>query len=45
MAKYAVFFQFSGETLATMMDKPDDREAAVGRVMDAVGGRLEAYYW
>jgi len=45
MAKYAVFFQFRPETLARMLDHPSDREAVVRQLMEAVGGRLEAYYW
>jgi uncharacterized protein with GYD domain len=45
MAKYAIFFQFKPETLARMIDHPSDRESIVRRCMEAVGGRLEAYYW
>jgi len=45
MAKYAIFFQFRPETLGRMIDHPSDREAVVRQLMEAVGGRLEAYYW
>jgi uncharacterized protein with GYD domain len=45
MPKYAVFFQFRPESLAHMIENPTDREAVVSRLMEAVGGRMEAYYW
>jgi uncharacterized protein with GYD domain len=44
MPKYLTLFSFKGETLARLIDKPSDREAAVRRLAEAVGGTLEAYY-
>ncbi|SRR5579875_1375072 len=45
MAKYAVFFKMTGETINRMIDHPSDRRAMVNRAAEQVGGRLEAYYW
>jgi uncharacterized protein with GYD domain len=45
MAKYAVFFTYSSETWARMINKPGDRTAAVRQLADSVGGSLESVYW
>ena len=45
MAKYAIFFTLKAETVTAMMDKPSDRAAVVGKLLESVGGSLEAYYW
>jgi uncharacterized protein with GYD domain len=45
MPKYAAFFKVKGETIAAMMDRPSDRGAAVRRLADAAGGKVESYYW
>lgn len=44
MAKYALFFKFTGDTVKGMMDRPSDRAAVVAKLLEGVGGRLESYY-
>jgi uncharacterized protein with GYD domain len=44
MAKFAVFFSFKGETIKALMDHPSDRAAAVSKLCEAAGGRMDAYY-
>ena len=44
MAKYAVFFRFTGATIKAMMDHPSDRAAVVAKLAETAGGRMEAYY-
>lgn len=45
MAKFALFFALKGDAVAGLMDRPSDRAAVVSSALEAVGGRLEAYYW
>jgi uncharacterized protein with GYD domain len=45
MPKYLSLFSYSDTAMAAMIDNPADREAAVQRVVDSVGARLEAMYW
>ena len=45
MAKYAVFFTYSSDTWARMINNPGDRTAAVRQLTDSVGGSLESVYW
>ena len=45
MPKYATFFTFKAETVASMIDRPSDRIAAATELAKAVGARVEAYYW
>jgi uncharacterized protein with GYD domain len=45
MAKYVVFFTYSSETWARMIQSPGDRTAAVRQLADAVGGSVECLYW
>jgi uncharacterized protein with GYD domain len=44
MAKYAIFFKFTGATIKGMMDRPSDRAAVVSTLLEGVGGRMESYY-
>ena len=44
MPKYITLFSFKGETLGKLMQNPSDREAAVRKLAESVGGTLEAYY-
>ena len=44
MAKYALFFKFTGATIKGMMDRPSDRAAVVAKLLEGVGGKLDAYY-
>ncbi|MDH2443235.1 GYD domain-containing protein [Amnibacterium sp. CER49] len=43
--KFLVFFDLKPETVAAAMQRPSDRAAVVGKLCEAVGGRLESYYW
>jgi uncharacterized protein with GYD domain len=45
VAKYAIFFTLKPETVSGMMQKPSDRAAVVSKLLESVGGTLEAYYW
>ena len=45
MAKYAVFFTYSSDAWARMINNPSDRTAAVRQLADSVGGSLESAYW
>ncbi len=45
MAKFAVFFSYTPESWANMMESPTDRSAEASAVAAAVGGSVESYYW
>jgi uncharacterized protein with GYD domain len=45
MPKFLALFSYSGEAIGAMIDNPADREAAVRRVVESVGARLESFYW
>jgi uncharacterized protein with GYD domain len=45
MAKYAIFFTYSSEAWARMIDTPGDRMAAVRQLADSVGGTIESAHW
>jgi uncharacterized protein with GYD domain len=45
MAKYAVLFSLTGETVKRFIAQPSDRAAVVKELAQAVGGGLESYYW
>ena len=45
MAKYAVLGGYTAEAWEKMIENPGDRTAAVRKVVEAVGGRLEQFYW
>jgi uncharacterized protein with GYD domain len=45
MAKYAIFFSYSSEAWARMVESPGDRTAVVRHLADTVGGSLECLYW
>jgi uncharacterized protein with GYD domain len=45
MSKYAIFFTYSSEAWARMINSPGDRTAAVRTLTDAVGGSVECVYW
>ena len=44
MPKYLTLFSFKGETLGKLIQNPSDREDAVRKLAESVGGKLEAYY-
>jgi uncharacterized protein with GYD domain len=43
--KYVSMFNFKGEALKAMMDKPADRAAVVRELAESAGGILDAYYF
>lgn len=45
MAKYAFLGGYTAEAWAKMIENPGDREAAVKKAAESVGGRLEQFYW
>jgi uncharacterized protein with GYD domain len=45
MPKYAVLFSITGDSLARFIEKPGDRRGPVSKLAEAVGGKLETYYW
>jgi uncharacterized protein with GYD domain len=45
MAKYAVTGGYTAEAWAKMIDNPGDRTAAVTKAVEALGGKLETFYW
>jgi uncharacterized protein with GYD domain len=44
MAKYAVFFSYTSEAWARMINSPGDRAAAARQLAEALGGTLESAY-
>ena len=45
MAKFIAMFKAKGETVASLIDHPSDRAAAIHGLLEAAGGKVEAYYW
>jgi uncharacterized protein with GYD domain len=45
MARYLTFFNYTGDAVARMVNRPGDRSAAARGVVEAAGGRLESFYW
>src|SRR5436305_15166960 len=45
MAKYAVLGGYTAEAWANMIDNPGNRVAAVQKVGDSVGAKLEQFFW
>src|SRR4030081_3300763 len=45
MAKYAVLGGYSAEAWSKMIENPGDRTAAVTKVVEGLGGKLESFYW
>lgn len=45
MPKYAVFFTYSSDAWARMINNPSDPTAAVRQLAHSVGGSLESAYW
>lgn len=44
MARYGYLFNLKPESVAGMIDHPSDRVAAVSKVLEPLGGKVEAYY-
>ena len=45
MGKYAVLGGYTAEAWAKMIENPGAREAAVRKTVEAVGGKLEQFFW
>lgn len=45
MAKYLVSGGYTAEAWASMIDNPTSRVAAATKIAEAVGGKLESFYW
>src|SRR5262245_7399394 len=45
MPKYVSFFTYTPEAWRAMTENPQDRSGAARSLVEAVGGRLESYYW
>ena len=45
MAKYALIGGYTSEAWAKMIETPGDRVAAVRKVGEAVGAKLEQFFW
>jgi uncharacterized protein with GYD domain len=45
VAKYAVFFSLTSDTLARFLENPSDRRGPVTKLVEAADGRLDSYYW
>ncbi|HVL52517.1 MAG TPA: GYD domain-containing protein [Actinomycetota bacterium] len=44
MPKYLTLFSFKGEAMAALIENPSNREEAVRKLAESIGGSLEAYY-
>ena len=44
MAKFALFFRFTGQSIKGLIDHPSDRAAVVAELCESAGGRMESYY-
>ncbi len=45
MPKYAIFFSYTNDAWARMVNTPGDRTAAIRQLLDSLGGSLESVYW
>jgi uncharacterized protein with GYD domain len=45
MPKYALFFTYTSESWAAMVETPRDREAQARAVVEGAGGTMESVYW
>jgi len=45
MGKYAILGGYTAEAWAKMVENPGSREAAVRKVTDAMGAKLEQFFW
>jgi uncharacterized protein with GYD domain len=45
MAKYLILGGYTADAWSKMIDNPGDRTAAVRKVAEALGGKLESFYW
>lgn len=45
MAKFICFFSYTRDAAKAMIEKPTDRVAAARALVEAVGGKMECFYW
>jgi uncharacterized protein with GYD domain len=45
MPKYLITGSYSRESMASMVQSPEDRTAQARRLVENVGGKLECFYW
>ena len=45
MPKYICFFSDTRDAAKAMIEKPTDRVAAAKALVEAVGGKMECFYW
>lgn len=45
MAKYMLLGGYTTESWKAMIENPTDRTAAARKALEAVGGKLESFYW
>ncbi len=45
MPKYVSFFSYTGEAWSRMVETPENRAVAARRLIEEIGGRMEAFYW
>lgn len=45
MPKFVTFFSYSGDAVKGMIHHPSDRSAAATAIVEAMGGKIESFYW
>ena len=45
MHRYATFFKYTDQAIKAMVDNPQDRTAAVAKINEAFGGKLETIFF
>ncbi len=45
MHRYGAFFKLTDQAIKAMADNPQDRAAAVSKLAEAFGGKVEAFYF
>jgi uncharacterized protein with GYD domain len=45
MHRYAAFFKYTDQAIRGMLDNPQDRAAAISKLQEAFGGKVEAVYF
>jgi uncharacterized protein with GYD domain len=45
MPKYMITGAYSNQSMAAMVQSPEDRTVAARRLVENVGGKLECFYW
>jgi uncharacterized protein with GYD domain len=45
MHRYAAYFKYSDQAIKVMLDNPQDRAAAISKLQEAFGGKVEGIYF